>query len=186
MKQLSALSILVLLLLAAGPHNAQAQRVRVEFAPTLGFGLHVPNQVGDKGSISAGATAHLYLRHRSVSLILNPDFDYYLTDIDGVTAWQGDLNLLLGLGRRAFMPYVGVGAALTNVSGSDSFSGIESGTNFGINLLGGLRMGGGNVHPFFQGRYTLLDQSLYFKDAVTAETGAGFGVQGGLLFVLNP
>ena len=167
-----------------------AGSIRVEAAPIVGYGLDVPNQVGDRGSLSTGALVHLYLGlfdSERVELILNPDFEYYLTDIDDVTALQADLNLLLGIAPLwHIMPYAGLGVALTSVSGDDAFSGVTDGTNIGLNVLGGLRLGRGPIHPFFQVRYTAFDHNLYFEDEVTAEIGDGFGVQGGILFLLNP
>lgn len=191
MKQLLAFSILTfLMLLVVSPREAQAQHIRVEAAPLVGYGLDVPNQVGDRGSLSTGVLAHLYLGlldSERIEIILNPDFEYYLADIEGVSTLQADLNVLLGVAPLwHIMPYGGLGIALTSVSGDDTFSGITSGTNIGLNVLGGLRLGRGPVHPFFQVRYTAFDHNLFFEDEVTAETGDGLGVQGGILFLLNP
>ncbi len=188
MKPFVASSILVLvLLLVAGPQQAQAQRIRLEAAPTLGYGLNVPNQVGDIGSLSIGVQGHLYLRQRRFSIILNPAFEYYLFDIDGVSGLQVDGNVLLGLGtpRSVLMPYVGLGIALTSVSGSDAFSQISEGTNVGLNLIGGFRFGDGPIHPFFQGRFTIGSHDLYFTESFDPDTASGFGVQGGILFLLS-
>jgi hypothetical protein len=193
MKQFIAFWTLVLLvLLLTSPRHAQAQ-LRIDVAPTLGYGADVPNQVGDRGSISAGALAHLYLNFDLLSLIINPDVDYYLTEAEGITALQADVNLLLSLGepgRSLLMPYIGIGGALTRVSGNDPRtdaspgveSGLMEGTDIGLNLLLGSAFGQGNVRAFVQGRYTLGSHQLYYEDQDNPSPSAGFGVQSGILF----
>ena len=196
MKQFIAFCTLVLLaLLLTSPRHAHAQ-LRVDVAPTLGYALDVPNQVGDRGSISMGALAHLYLNFDRLSLIVNPDFDYYLTDAEGITALQADINVLLSLGEpgaNVLMPYIGIGGALTRVSGNDprnnaspgAESGLMEGTDFGLNILLGSAFGQGNVRAFLQRRYTLGSHQLYFEDQDNPEPSAGFGVQSGILFRIN-
>lgn len=196
MKQFIASATLVLLvLLLAGPQQAQAQ-LRIDIAPTLGYGLDVPNQVGDRGSISAGVLAHFYLNFDRLSLIINPDVDYYLTEAEGITALQGDINLLLALGSpgsSTVMPYIGIGGALTRVSGNDprtpaspgTESGLSEGTDFGFNVLLGSSFGQGNVRAFVQGRYTFGSHQLYYDDQDNPSPSAGVGVQSGILFRLT-
>jgi hypothetical protein len=196
MKQFIAFCTFILLvLLLASPRHAQAQ-LRIDVAPTLGYGADVPNQVGDRGSMSVGALAHFYLNFNSLSLIINPDFDYYLTEAEGITALQGDVNLLLALGEpgvNVLMPYIGIGGALTRVSGNDprnpatpgTESGLMEGTDFGLNLVLGTALGQRNVRAFVQGRYTLGSHQLYYEDQDNPAPSAGFGVQSGILFRIN-
>ena len=188
MKPLTIFSTLLLLfvLTATTPKQADAQ-LRVEVAPTLGYGLSVPNQVGDRGSISLGAMAHLYLRQGRLSFILNPDFEYYIFDIEGVTGVQADANLLLGIGgtRAVVMPYLGPGLAITNISGTNSLAENQEGSSMGLNLVAGMRFGRGAVHTFFQGRYTLLDHELYFEDTFDPDASSSLAFQGGILFKIS-
>ena len=162
MKKLFAFAItLSMILCMTGPQEAQAQRV--DLAPNVGYGFDVFNQVGDPGSISIGPQLHVYFREamkrdsvfvvrnaqgvalrdsvitvdrRRFSLIFNPGFDYYLFDINGMSGFQLDANLLLSLGqktitvnntamtpittRRSYVsPYVGLGLALSIVTGDE-------------------------------------------------------------------
>jgi len=143
--------------------------------------------------MSVGALAHFYLNFNNMSLIINPDFDYYLTAAEGITALQGDVNLLLALGEpgaKVVMPYIGIGGALTRVSGNDprtdaspgAESGLMEGTDFGLNIVLGTTLGQRNVRAFVQGRYTLGSHQLYYEDQDNPAPSAGFGVQSGILF----
>lgn len=188
MKPLLTFSTLLLLVCLTGPPQDAHAQLRLEIAPTLGYGINVPNQVGDRGSISIGVMGHLYLREgRRLSLLLNPDFEYYLFDIDNVTGLQADANVLAGIGntRSVIMPYVGVGLAFTNISGTNALAGNQEGSSIGINLMGGFRFGRGAVHTFFQGRYTLLDHELYFENTYDSDPSSSLAFQGGILFKIS-
>lgn len=188
MKPLLTFSTMLLVLCLAVPPQEASAQLRLEIAPTLGYGINVPNQVGDRGSISIGVMGHLYLRQgRRLALILNPDFEYYLFDIDGVTGLQADANALLGLGntRSVIMPYLGVGLAFTSISGTNELAGNQEGSNLGINLVGGMRFGRGAVHTFFQGRYTLLNHELYFENTYDSDPSSSLAFQGGILFKIS-
>lgn len=185
-KQLLHIALLATLL-AAGTLEARAQvAVDIDIAPHLGYGLAVPNQVADRGSISVGAQGHfVFALQDRLSLILNPMFDYFLTRPDeDVTAFQLDGNALLGIGsiETHLNPYAGVGVAFTRVSGSDDFAQLDEGSDIGFNLILGSAFGAGNVRTFFQGRWTLTKHNLYINDE--EEHSRGFSVQGGLMFRL--
>ncbi|MFQ5570628.1 MAG: hypothetical protein ACE5G0_13175 [Rhodothermales bacterium] len=185
MKKLIAFSTLLLMLLSAGLQDAQAQRMTIDLAPFVGYGLDVPNQVADRGSVSVGALAHIRIKAlKRVSLVLNPDVDYYLTDTDA-TAFQLDGNLLLQLGRghSVLNPYAGLGIALTSVSGNDTRAALSSGTNIGLNVIVGTTFGASTPRVFFQGRATFGEHNLYIDD--DEAPGSGFGVQGGIIFRLQ-
>ena len=167
-KQLLVVSLLLLAVLATGATEARAQvDVDIDLAPHLGYGLAVPNQVADRGSISVGAQAHfVFALKERLSLILNPDIDYYLTRPDeDVTAFQVDGNVLLGIGSTEthVNPYLGLGLALTRVSGNDDFAAFDEGGNVGLNLILGSAFGAGKVRTFFQGRWTLGEHNLYIN-----------------------
>ena len=177
MKKLLAYAItLIMVGFMTGPQEAQAQRF--DLAPSLGYGFRVFNQVGDPGTISIGAQTHIYLRegdkrhvggrNQRISLILNPAFDSYLFDINGMSGFQLDVNGLLAVGRRTSVitPYGGLGLGLTIVTGDEDPTGVpagppedrerlcpsnnpapclisevESGTAIGLNLVGGFLWG---------------------------------------------
>ena len=212
MKTLFAFAILLLMILfGAVPQEAHAQRF--DLAPNVGYGFDVFNQVGDPGTISIGAQAHLYLREgdkrhvggrdKRVSLILNPAFDYYLFDINGMSGFQLDLNLLAALGRRTsyVSPYAGLGLGLTVVTGDEDpttgdlcpsnerpgpclISDVESGTGFGLNLLGGVLWGQRSPRVITQFRYTIGSHDLH-RDSDDASASSGLAFHGGIIFMLR-
>ena len=187
-----------------GHQEAQAQRI--DLAPSMGYGFQVPNQVGDPGSMSLGLRSHIYLSEpdsddTGLSLILNPDLDWYLTDIDGMSGLQLNGNVLLGFGGRhkPLSPYVGLGLALTLMSGEEEpttvpefcregpppclLSGIESGTDIGLNLIGGFIFGRRSPRIFSQLRYTLGEHALHRND--DADPSSGLAFQGGIIFFVS-
>ena len=211
MKKLFAFVILLIMILFEVGQQAHAQRF--DLAPNVGYGFDVFNQVGDPGTISIGAQGHFYLREgdqrhkggrdKRVSLILNPAFDYYLFDINGMSGFQLDLNLLAALGRRTSLvsPYAGLGLGLTVVTGEEDpttgdlcppaqrpgpclISEVESGTGIGLNLLGGVLWGQRSPRIITQFRYTIGSHDLHRdSDDFTASSGLAF--HGGIIFVIR-
>lgn len=195
----------------AGPQEAQAQRV--DFAPNVGYGFRVFNQVGDPGSISIGAQTHIYLREgdkrreggrsQRVSLILNPAFDYYLFDINGMSGFQLDVNALLALGRYTsfITPYAGLGLGLSVVSGTEDptvgdlcpapqrpgpclISEVQSGTAIGLNLMGGILWGKRSPRVMSQLRYSIGSHELH-RDPTDFSASSGLAFHGGIIFMIN-
>lgn len=192
MKKLLVSSILLLMVVfLTSQQEAQAQRV--DLAPSMGYGFQVFNQVGDPGTISVGARSHIYLiepdsNNTGLSVMLNPDLDWYLADIEGVSGLQLNGNVLLGFGgrRKTVSPYVGLGLALTSVSGEEDppqLSGVESGTNIGLNLIGGLLFGKASPRIFSQVRYTIGQHELHRKN--NADPSSGLAYQGGIIFFIR-
>ncbi len=205
MKKLLVSSILLLMVgLLTSQQEAKAQRV--DLAPSLGFGLQVFNQVGDPGSLSVGVRSHIYLiepdsNETGLSVILNPDLDIYLFDIKGMSGLQLNGNVLLGFGgrRKVLSPYVGLGLALTNVSGQEDpttvaafcpgntapclLSDVESGTNIGLNLIGGFLFGRQSPRVYSQLRYTIGKHELHRKN--NADPGSGLAFIGGIIFFIS-
>lgn len=187
------ISSIILLMVGFLTVQQDAQAQRIDLAPSLGYGLRVFNQVGDPGSLSAGLKAHIYLvepdsNDTGLSLILNPDFDYYLFDIDGISGLQLSGNLLLGFGGRqsTIAPYVGLGLALTSVSGTEDppqISDVTSGSAIGLNIIGGMLFGKRSPRIFSQLRYTLGEHELHRED--NADPGSGLAYSGGIIFFLS-
>ena len=205
MKKLLVSSILLLMVgLLTTQQQAQAQRV--DLAPSLGLGFNVFNQVGDPGSLSFGARSHIYIQEpdsgkTGLALILNPAIDFYLFDIEGISGLQLDGNVLLGFGGRTkfISPYAGLGLALTSVSGEEepttvaafcpgnttpcTLSDVESGTNIGLNLIGGVLFGNQSPRVFMQLRYTIGEHELHRKN--NADPSSGLAFHGGIIFFLR-
>ena len=189
MKKLLALALVVaLVLVIAGPKEAQAQR-RIDLAPTVGYGFQVFNQVGDPGTISIGANLQFYLLEdrKKLNVILNPVLDFYLFDIEGMNGLQLDGNILLSYGRRTTVitPYGGLGLALTSVSGTEpapQISDVETGTKIGLNILGGFLLGQGSPRVITQLRYTFGSHELHREN--DDSPGSGLSYQGGIIFTL--
>lgn len=210
-KLLTAAVTLILILFGLSPQDVQAQRI--DLAPSVGYGFRVFNQVGDPGTISIGGQSHIYLREgdkrmgqdgrrQRVSLILNPGLDYYMFDINGMSGFQLDVNALLGLGRRTSLvsPYGGLGLGLSIVTGDEELSvegfcpdgrpapcilsDVESGTNIGLNILGGVLWGSGSPRIMTQLRYTIGSHELH-RNPDDASAGSGLAFQGGIIFRLN-
>ena len=202
MKKLLVSSILLLMVgFLTGQQEAKAQSQqedclecpRVELAFPFGFGLDVPNQVGDPGSLSISASAYFHLlrfgKHKTNSLIVSPNFDYFLIDSDAdATGMQFGADLIGRLGRssgffRYVNPYGGVGLALSIVTDDDAQAALQKGTNIGLNVLFGSTYGAGSPRLFTHLRLTLGDHNLHTgKDQIA---GSGWTFQGGILFKID-
>jgi len=186
-------SSILLLMVGLFTTQQQAQAQRVDLSPSLGFGFNVFNQVGDPGTISIGVRSHIYIQEpdsgkTGLALILNPDIDFYLFDIEGMSGLQLNGNVLLGFGGRTkfFSPYLGLGLALTSVSGTEvppPISDVNAGTAIGLNLIGGLLIGKQSPRLFTQFRYTLGTHELHRKN--NADPSSGLAFNGGIIFFLR-
>lgn len=80
-----------------------------------------------------------------------------------------------------FGAYVGAGVTYMNFKATaDGFEDF-TGSGIGANLLAGVRMGGGFVSPFVQGRYTLGsptpdDASISLGNSIAVQVGASIGL----------
>ena len=139
--KLFASVLFALLLFGAG--QAQAQRV-IEIGPRAGIDIDALNDpfIG------------LDVRVSTVSLpvVINPTFDYYLTEGD-VNFYQLSGNALyeFGIDNQVFTPYSGLGLGISRAS----FDG-EGNTDFGLNVIGGAAFRVGALKPFVQAQLTLL------------------------------
>lgn len=184
MKSLLAFSsMLLLVLLMAAPETAHAQ---FYLAPHVAANGAAPDKQGDRGALSIGVDAQWNIRtFERMSLVLNPNYDYYLLEIDGVSAHQFDVNGLLAFGKReaVLRPYLGLGLAMTSVSGEHVPAELEGKTNFGFNVILGSSFGAGPVRPFLQFRSTFGDHDLHVEDH--PYPGSGFSAMGGIMFKLS-
>ena len=183
---------------------------RIDLATTMGFGTAVFNQVGDPGTISVGALSHIYLIEPDFAepdtagllLMLNPGIDWFLFDIPGMSGFQFDANVLLGYGgrRKSLSPYAGLGLAFTLVTGEEEpttnpgicppnlpspclLSDVESGSNIGLNLIGGFVFGRRSPRVFSELRFTRGGHALHRND--DADPSSGLTYHGGILFFID-
>jgi hypothetical protein len=108
----------------------------------------------------------------SLALILS--FDYYFPDqeIGDLKFYELNANLAFTLPLEGFRPYFGGGVGIARVSFDQDI--FDSETDTGINILGGIKFGGGIVTPFVEGRYVIYDQDEAFTNR--------FVLTGGILF----
>lgn len=179
-------SVLVLFLalgLAVQP-QARAQMDQSGGSTMVKIGPRVGIPVGDVsdtgGNLFFGADGRVQIASLPSEVVLNPSFDYYLTDDflgSSLTIFAVDLNGLyeFDLDNPSFVPYGGAGIAITRISadvtGGGGFVTVDpSSTEVGLNLIGGARFPLGSVEPFAQVNF-----------------GAGaerIGIAGGVLFSL--
>jgi len=80
---------------------------------------------------------------------VNPNIEYWLSDVDGVTEGTANLDLTIDFGSSTFKPYVGAGIGLYYVD-----------TNFGSetetlgNLIGGIQFNTAFLKPYGQVKYS--------------------------------
>ena len=95
-------------------------------------------------------------------------FDYFFTNAEDLFGpgevnsndfdlkfWELNANLLYQFPAETVHPYLGVGAGIARRT-FDDIDNIfdDKRTEFGLNVLGGLKFGGGAVKPFIEARYT--------------------------------
>jgi opacity protein-like surface antigen len=109
----------------------------------------------------------------SLAVILS--FDYYFPDqeIGDLRFYELNANLAFTLPIEGFRPYFGGGIGIARVSFEADFF-LDSETDTGINILGGIKFGGGIVTPFVEARYVFYDQDEAFTNR--------FVLTGGILF----
>ena len=162
-KRTTTTTLLVLLFLAFGIQTATAQ-IGIRVGPRVGY------EIDDLNDLFVGADVRLDVA--TLPVIINPAFDYYLTD--GFDLFQLSANALytFGINNAVFTPYAGAGVGITRVS-VDSEFGDASNTDVGLNIIGGAEFGFGGLRPFVQAQLTLDGES----DLTT--------IAGGLLFSLG-
>ncbi|MCI0411622.1 hypothetical protein L0222_02340 [bacterium] len=108
----------------------------------------------------------------SIALILS--FDYYFPDqeIGDLKFYELNANLAFTLPIEGFRPYFGGGVGIIRVSFDEDL--FDSETDTGINILGGIKFGGGIVTPFVEARYVFYDEEEAFTNR--------FVLTGGILF----
>lgn len=171
------LAVAFLLVLGlAGPSPAQAQS-SLKLGPRVGVPVGDVSDVG--GNLYFGAGARMGLSPLPDPVVLNPSFDFYLTDDfsgSSLSVFAVDLNGLyeFPLDGSPVVPYAGGGIAVTRISVDVQTQGPltfdPSSTEVGLNLVGGARFPLGAVEPFAE---------LNF--AAGAER---IGLTGGVLFSL--
>ena len=123
------------------------------------------------GDFGLGARSEFGLS--SVALILS--FDYYFPDqeVGDLKFYELNANLAFTLPIEGFRPYFGGGVGIARVSFDQDFF-LDSETQTGINILGGIKFGGSIVTPFVEARYVIYDKTEAFSNR--------FVLTGGILF----
>lgn len=145
-------TLLALFFFALGVQTAAAQ-VGIRIGPRVGY------EIDDVEELFIGADARLDIA--TLPVIVNPAFDYYLTD--GYDLFQLSVNALytFGINNTAFTPYAGAGVGITRVSADTGFDFVDdSNTEVGLNIIGGAEFGFGNLRPFVQAQLTIGDVDL--------------------------
>jgi opacity protein-like surface antigen len=109
----------------------------------------------------------------TLALVLS--FDYYFPDgqIRDVNFYELNANLVFTFPTEGFRPYVGGGVGIARVSFDEDFF-VDSETQTGVNILGGVKFGGGGLTPFVEGRYVIYDEEEAFANR--------FVLSGGIMF----
>ena len=108
----------------------------------------------------------------SLALVLS--FDWYFPDdeIADVDFYEFNGNLIYNFGESV-RPYIGAGGGLARVSfNTDFFDDSES--EFGFNLVGGVKFGGGPVNPFAEVRYVIYSGDETFNNRLVFSGGILF------------
>jgi hypothetical protein len=147
-----------------------------------GFGINVsynkfqeseeadPFDLEEEGEWGLGARGEF---GGNLALILS--FDYYFPDdeIAEVDFYEFNGNLIYNFPTESIRPYLGAGAGLSRVSfDADFFDDSES--EFGFNILGGLKFGAGGINPFVEARYVIYSGDETFPNR--------FILSGGIMF----
>jgi opacity protein-like surface antigen len=150
-------------------------------AAHAGFGLqvsynHFESPEGDLSLLEGGdfgIGARSEFGTSSLALVLS--FDYYFPgdELENLKFYELNANLAFTFPTEGFRPYIGGGVGIARVSFDEDFF-DESQTETGINILGGVKFGGGPVSPFVEGRYVFYDEEEGFTNR--------FVLTGGILF----
>jgi hypothetical protein len=175
----AVLALFLALGLAVQP-QARAQMDDGGDSPTIQIGPRVGIPFGDVsdigGNLFFGAGGRVQISALPSEIVLSPSLDFYLTDDfagAGLTIVAVDLNGFyeFQVEESPFVPYVGGGIAVTNISVDvENTFADPSTTEVGLNLVGGVRFPLDSVEPFAQ-----------FNFAAGADR---IGVTGGILFTL--
>lgn len=146
-----------------------------------GFGVqvnynHFESPEGDVtflegGDFGLGARSEFGLS--TLALVLS--FDYYFPEgeIRDVNFYEFNANLVFTFPTEGFRPYVGGGLGIARASFDENFF-VDSASQTGVNILGGVKFGGGGVTPFVEGRYVIYGDEEAFANR--------FVLSGGILF----
>lgn len=109
----------------------------------------------------------------TLALVLS--FDYYFPDgqIEDVNFYELNANLVFTFPTEGFRPYFGGGVGIARVSFDQDFF-VDSETQTGVNILGGVKFGGGGLTPFVEGRYVIYGEEEAFANR--------FVLSGGIMF----
>lgn len=109
----------------------------------------------------------------NLALVLS--FDYYFpkSDIGNVDFYELNGNLIYNFPTESVRPYLGAGAGIARVSFDSNFF-SDSATEFGVNILGGLKFGSGGINPFGEIRYVIYSGDETFNNRLV--------ISGGILF----
>ena len=88
-------------------------------------------------------------------LELYPSFDLYFPDDGTLLGFNGDFKFLIPT-RNQFGFYAGPGLNVLYSSNEDTDD-----ADLGLNLFGGVETRRGNVHPYFEGRVLLHDNTSF-------------------------
>ena len=111
---------------------------------------------GDKFDFAAGARVTLGLPG-SLPLELHGTFDYFFPELEKTKYWELNGNLTAFVPNlRGFMPYAGLGVNVARMQVKGELEGEEFDINtseFGFNVLGGLKYKTGSLAPFGEVRW---------------------------------
>ena len=162
MKKLVTFVLVFGVCVLAGLHEARAQ-AQVEIGPRLGFDL-----TGHVEDFFIGADARFgfsnlpVLVNGALDIYLEEDFDFFQLSVNALYEF--------GVYNVAFTPYAGAGIGISRKSFESEFR--DDRTDAGLNLIGGVTFGFGNLRPFAQAQITVGDFGL-------------FTIGGGLLFSIG-
>ncbi len=152
-----------LLVLALTPGASQAQI-------TLG----AQGSYGDEFDWAAGGRVGVGIPAGPAALEVVGSFDLFFPELDGVDYYEININLnyLIPVRSPVIRTYIGAGL---NIAHSDVEIGDTtlSNTEYGLNLLAGIRGTTGMIHPFGEARFEI-------------EGGRQFVFTGGLMLQVGP
>lgn len=168
MRRLPVALCLGTLALAVAPAPASGQ---IGLAPQLSY--------GDDYDFAVGGRLALRLPTQT-ALEITGAFDLFFPDADNLDYWEvnANVNYLVTMVESLFVPYVGAGLNIArfdlDIEPSDGIAGREvSETEYGANLLAGVRYLGAAVVPFAEVRFEV-------------DGGEQVVFTAGVLFVIGP
>lgn len=130
---------------------AQAQR----FGAQLSWGSDSDLGVGARAEFDLPGTLSKTEPFSKAFII--GQFDYYFIDCGGgdCTYWELNPSLAVPIKATSLKPYLGAGLNIAHASVDLGSFGTASDTDVGINLLGGLKFGLGELDAFSEARLSL-------------------------------